>query len=271
MTWPLYQWYLGRFAIADGVSFALEPTAGALSGHTYTVPLTGRKYYLFGYTGESQQLAEQMQIGIRTIGGSPFPAATVTVSSTTGKMTIDTQYGSACTVHWTNASSLQTSLGFGTCTGASSYTAASVARYQWRPSEPLATYSCGDPLRWWNRHSRTIAFISPEGSISTTVRGALYDGEYSYELLPKADVVISEGVSGWEPLEQFFGDVVDAGEPIRCYPDRTLSDSAHVYEAQWVGPEEGIGGFDTFRFTSVDTWDALWNIKFKLAKYLAAS
>jgi len=271
MAWPLYQLYLGRWYQAAKVLY-IRPSAG---GDWEAVNLAAGKYYLVGTSAESgiesgtYRLAQYLEDQLNA--SAYLSDTTVTFSQSTGLFTIDFGSDGNTDIDWTSAPGLQAAMGYtGSQTSASSYVATNQARYQWRPSEPLSEYTCGDLLRWWNRKSRTIVHIANEGSASVTKRAMHYDGTYTYSLLPKADVVTIDGTTVWESLEQFFEDVANEGEPFRCYPDRTLSSATYVFEAILPGGENGVGGFDQFFKASIQGWDGLMDVTLSLRKYLAA-
>lgn len=254
------QEYLGRFYVGtDRDSFSIGGNA---------VTLTNGYYYLSGYTSEATaQLCEHMQAQIRALGGSPYPSATVTRSQSTGLITIATG-GAAATITWTD-SALQTLLGFtGTQSGSASYTSTYQPRFCWRPSDGLTEYPT-DLSRWWGEESKTIGTRAPSGATySVAAANLLYAGKYKYTLLPEAESIIVTGTSVWEPFQQFWEDVIHAGQPIRCYPDRTLNTSSDVKTARYCG--ERVGKFEDWAKRYLESYNGLWNITLELCKEVTA-
>lgn len=266
----MLQWYMGRFALS-AAEFSLTPSGG---GGPYTVSISAGDYYLRGYDSEATaQLCEHIQEQIRAAGGGAvFASATVTVSATTGCVTIDFARGSgSVTLTW-SGTELRDLLGFGGAglTGYDSYTAGNVARYQWRPSAAPDDYSAGDLKRWWHRVPRSTVYRSGDGSISRVNRTPLWDCEIAYQLLPTEDVMLEDGVGGYQPFEQFFADIIDGDDGcIRCYPDAT--DLATYYESVVVGEDGKVEPFPSFAKRYFNEYDGRWNVRLHFAKHIAAS
>ena len=220
MATVTYQEYHGRFAIGS--------SSNNFSVGANAVTLTSSYYYIAKYTGEStSQLCETMQAAIRAVSGTVSPNANVTYSMATGRITI--ALDSAQTITWTDAA-LQTILGFtGAQSGSATYTATYQPRYTWRPSRGLSSY----PLtleRLWDPQATSRFTRAKDGAVHSVAGHTIYAAELEYQALPAGDVVVG-AVQNYQSFEQFYLDVISAGQPMRVYPDR--SNAALQYGAVW--------------------------------------
>ena len=264
MSEPLQE-YLGRFNVTSDLD-NLSVGGNAISLATgYT--------YIRGYTSEStNRLIEDLQTKIRAIGSS-YSLSTVTYSTSTGKITIALiDSGSGATVadiSWTD-SDLQSLLGFtGSQTGASSYTATNQPRYVWRPSQGLADYPI-ELENWYSANSTSLSYTSESGACYALESETLYDGFYSYRLLPESEVK-SDSSTVWESFEQFWKDTFTGiPQPVRCYWDRTQNASSDVFECflSPVGDDAMVGKLTDYISRTMSNLDTLWNVNFSLRKYI---
>ena len=256
------QRYIGQFVLP---ATAVEFTVGG-SGVSLT---SGTTYYMSGYTSETaKQLVEHMQFQIRALG-APYASATVTQSTTTGKITIGALGGSTA-INWTDTD-LRDLLGFtANLSGASTYTGTNQARYCWFPTVGLSGYD-GDLTQWFAPRSTSIPYRSPGGVTGGVEGSVLYDGRFSYELLPIADV-ITTSTTVYQSLEKFYEDVVHRTLPIRAFPDRTLNASTSYKTSVWGAlDDESLGSFADFRERNIRIYNGLWDVEFILWKHIAAT
>ena len=255
------QQYLGRFYIG------VNRNAFSIGASVLTIPAGW--YYLCGYSGESApQLCETMQAQIRSIGAGQSEAV-VAFNTNIGRVGIFLETAAALTF---DDSELGALLGYSESAYGSAYTFVSEAqpRYVWRPTEGLVDYP-GDLATWWSKSSTTLGIRAPAGTTYTVKGNLLYDGAFSYELLPLADV-ISTSATEHVSFEQFWVDVIHEGQPIRCYHDRTLATAASIATGICLGggEEDGMGSFTKWARRHVSTWDGLWSIDFAMAKWVSA-
>jgi hypothetical protein len=262
-----YQQYFGQFTLDtdhNDIKLWLPGPADR------DVVLTVGDYYLAGYTGEATpQLLEHLQAQIRAADVT-LAAAEVSYSQSTGLVTIDFRAGVDIDISWTDAG-LQSMLGFtGVQTGAASYTGTFHPRYIWRPSRPLAEFP-GDLETWWGKRSTTIVRRSPGGvTVSNPGPAILYGGQYVYRQLTQHEAIASDD-SHWRALETFWTDVFDKGQPIRCYPDRTLNTVADIHAAIAHGGEEGsLGSFyEAVAQRRHARWNGRWDVTLDLWRYVS--
>lgn len=236
-------------------------------GGVSSVALTEGRYYMAGYTGESTlQLCEHMQTEIRAIG-APYGSTTVTLSSTTGLVTIAV-LGAVTAIDWTHTA-LRDLLGFtANLSGAASYTATNKARYCWFPSRGLVEYP-GDLTEWWAKRSTSYGYRSPDGVTYSTQGTLIKEGKFKYSHLPKADVIsVSDTV--WETFQEFWTDVIHAGEPFRCFPDRTLNGSGDIKVATFGSlDDDPVGSFTDYMDRNIRSYNGLWTVEMFLWEYLS--
>jgi len=256
-----YQQYFGRFTLdGDHDQFRLT-VAGPVH---FNLTLTRGDYFISGYAAEAvAQFCEHMQAVIRA-ADPMWAAATVIYTAATGLIRINFD-GVLTDITWTDAG-LQSMLGFsGVQTGGNNYVASFHPRYVWRPSRPLAEYP-GDLTAWWGRESTTIVRRSPTGvTVSNPGPSLLYGGRYVYRQLTTHEAIESSG-SNWRALETFWADVIDRGQAIRCYPDRTLNTVDDIRLAIARGNEEGsIGSFyDEIAKRRISRWNGRWDATLNL-------
>lgn len=254
-----YQQYLGRFWLAAStLDITSEPQITIPAGY----------YYTAGYTGETdRQLCEELQAQIRA--NTSYTSATVAYASSTGKITITIGTSVALTF---GSTGLRDALGFtGDSSAATSHTSDAVCRYVWRPSRAISD-SQTDPLNFWQTKSTTIMGMSRDGTPWSVAGVKLKQAEIVYKLLPQADAVASSDASYyWSDFESFFNDVIHEGQPIRCYPDRSLN-TATDYTTAVVQPEaESLGMFSDLCKKSIASFLGLWDVTLPLKQWFGTT
>ena len=252
------QRYLGLFSITDATK---DFMVGA-----FAASLTTGDYYMSG--AGSTQLVEHMQAVIRALnGGASFPTATVTQSTTTGKITITLD--SVVDLVWTDAG-LGTLLGFdGNKSGAGTYTGDYQARYCWFPSRGLSVHP-GSLSDWWTPVNTTKLHRSPTGQTYSRKGNLLYDGRFEYMHLAFSEVW-KNGSAWWGSFEAFFEDVIHEGSPMRCFPDRTADGNSTDYETGIWQPEEGkpVESMVSLVGRNIRDYNGYWRVELNLWKYVA--
>ena len=269
-----FQRYFGRFTIGtNNQDFTVTDSDNSVP---YAVQLTAGEYYLESYSGEgTNQLVEHTQAQIRDLGvkgAVDYGGATVTYNATTDRVTIDfdTLPAASVDITWTD-SDLKTLLGFtGAQTGADTYTAAQSPRYVWSPSKCPTDYPL-DLAQFWAPNSPTRAGRSKDGS-SWSVKGTavLYDAQISYELLDDSEVITPSTGTIYDDLQQFWVDVVHAGQPVRIYVDRSTSSAANTKTGLWVPGEddEPLGSFLQTVGRHIRNYNGLWDVDMRFEKYV---
>lgn len=253
-----YQQFLGRFAInTSNNNLTVDGTA---------LTLTSGNYYLAGYSGEStNQLCEHLQEQIRTVAGQS--TATVAYSGSTGQVTITLD--SAVTIEFDDAY-LAYILGFSSTTqsGADTYTSDQSCRYVWRPTIGASGHPV-NLINLWAPRSTTRVYRSPNGTTYSIEGNELNDALIEYSLLPDADVVTPTTGTVYRDLQQFFRDVVHAGQPIRVYPDRTANTSSS-YKTAILGrdDQEIVGSFQDYIARWGSDYNGLWDLSIPLMEHL---
>ncbi len=251
------QQYLGRFYInASNNSFTCDGDALAV---------TAGYFYTAGYTSEStDQLCEAVQVLIRTVSGQS--TATVTYSGTTGVVTI--ALDSAVTIVFTD-SGLAAYLGFSATTqsGADTYTSDQIPRGIWRPTNSAV----GHPNiieNFWIKRSSTRVMRSADGTTYSVIGNEFSDATIEYEALPEADVPTPSSGTIYRDFENWLSDIVHEGQPIRCYPDRTVNTSADYVTAVFGSDDmETIGSFTDFMNRFTEDYNGMWNVTLPLMEY----
>jgi hypothetical protein len=253
----VYQQYLGRFYINSSLdSLTVDGTA---------LTLTNGYYFTAGYTGESsEQLVEHLQTKIRTVAGQA--TATVTYSGSTGVVTISLD--SAVTITF-NDSGLAAYLGFSSAsqTGSDEYTSDQIPRGVWRPT--LGASSHPNIIEnFWAKRSSTRVIRSADGVTYNVVGNEFSDAVIEYAILPEADVVTPDTGTIYRDFENWLSDIVHEGQPIRCYPDRTVNTATDYVTAIFGDDDtEMIGSFADYfqRFRS--DYNGQWGVTLPLMEY----
>lgn len=253
-----YQQWLGRFAVgATNDSFSIGANA---------FTLTAGNYYLAGYTSEStNQLCEHITA---TIVGT-YANAAVTYSATTGLVTFKIANSGSYAITWTDTA-LQTLLGFtGTQSGAATYTATMEPQHVWRPNRGLAGRPVGE-ANFWAPRSTTIIGCSKDGSTYGVRGNLLYDAEIAYVMLAESRVTTPATTGTVTDLQSFYEDVVHQGQPIRIYPDRSLSASTSFVTALVsTGKEdEPVPAWSDFAARHIANYSGLWDVTLPLVKWV---
>lgn len=272
------QEYIGQIAITNSTK-----DLSVNNGTAYAVALTAGNYFAQGYSGESTaQLIEHLQVQIRAAhaafdtGGAN--ECTVSRSASTGLITIAFAAGGGnVSVTWTDAD-LGTLLGFtvGNLSGAYTYTASVTPKGVWRPSRPLSELP-GDETSWWGKRSTSRVTISLDGSTYGVEGDLLYDGVFKYESLADSET-IDTAARTWTTFESFWETVVHKVMPIRILPDRTSYTSTTYFtgimvqaDAETDGKSITVGHLEEYKNKTVTNYLGLWDVAFKLAKYVVAS
>ena len=248
--------FLGRFTInALSDSFSVGATAKTLTNRT--------TYYLTGYTGEATtQLCEAVQAKCVEEDAT----ATCVYSATTGRVTIT--FADTTAVTWTDAA-LGTILGYtGNLSGAASYVATNPPRYVWRPTRGglMPHYQSG--INFWDLASTSLVYRSPDGSSHGVQGSVIYDGTAEFRLLPVEDILTPITGTTYRDFQQFFQDVIHVTQPVRFYPDRSLSLSTSFVTALVGRPgDEAIGSLSKFMSRHISAFNGLWNIAIPMMKY----
>ena len=233
-----------------------------------TVTLTAGKYFMAGYTSETAaQLVEHITATMQADGN--FSSDECTYAASTGKVTF--QFDATTTVTFTDAA-LGVLLGFGsTQSGDNNYTGTTQARYVWRPQEQIAQYAL---LRStvFEPVSSSVVSVSPDGTTYSTAGSTRYeavDEPLSWEALPEADGPTPTTDTVYLDFEQFFEDVIAAGEQIRYYWDRdnnASGDFATVMATSGGGPGKPIGRLGQYLSRTSDAFDGLWDVSIPIVK-----
>ena len=227
---------------------------------------TAGHYYLAGYDlGVTDVgLVEHLEDVILATTGDPYPSATVVLSLTTGKVTID--FSTTGTLDWTDTA-LRDALGFtGNLAAASSYTGANVARHLWLPSREPADYPL-DRALVWDDESNTRTIRSSDGT-SFAVKGPGEAGraEIAYRYLTLAETVRTAD-PGPGTAEQLWRDTGAAGQPVRYLPDTGSYAATTDYVTGLWDMEDGEKSFTTFATRAVPGSAALWDVRVPLVEY----
>ena len=260
------QQLLGRFSIgADRADFAFDD----LVGNSRTATLTSGKYFIAGYTSESaEQLVEHIQTNMQAETG--FGAATCTYDAGTGLVTFEFAVNPT-TLTFTDAA-LGTLLGFtGVQSGAAQYVGTTQARHVWRPQEQITRYSL---LRatGYEPVSSSVVTVAPDGTSYSTAGSTRYeavDEPLLWNTLPEADGPTPTSGTIYLDFEQFFKDVVGAGEQIRYYHDRsnnTATDYVTILAVASEGPGKPIGRLSSFMARTDEAFDGLWDVTLPIVK-----
>lgn len=270
------QRFFGRHTIGTASKdFTLEDSSNTPT--TYPVALTAGDYFLEAYSGEgTNQLVEHMQAQIRALGvkgAVDYGSATVVYEPGTDRVTIDFQTDPVTVDITWDDSALQTILGFtGSQTGADAYLAAQSPRYVWSPAKAPAEFPL-DLTQFWAPRSSTIVGRSKDGTSHSLKMPVLYDAVLRYELLADTNVITPAAGTTYQDLQQFWVDVVHAGQPIRIYIDRDLSSAANTKTGLWTPDEEGepIGSFLQHVGRHIRNYNGLWDVDARLEKFIEAS
>lgn len=257
------QRFFGRFTIGtDSQDFTIDTTP---STGPFAVQLTANDYFLEAYTGEGvDQLVEHMEAQIQAADAA-FGAAAVSYDAATDRVSIN--LATAGTVTWDDTD-LRDLLGYtGNLSGGSAYPAPQSPRYVWSPSKAPARYPL-DLTQFWAPRSTTRVGRSKDGTSHSLPGPVLYDAELGYELLKDEGVITPASGTIYEDLQQFWTDVVHAGQPIRVYVDRDISSAANTKTGLWTPDDEGepIGSFLQHVGRHLRNYNGLWDVDCRLEK-----
>ena len=261
---------LGRFDV-DATNEQLTVDSGN------TVNLTQSAYFMSGYSGEGGQLVETLQAAIRASGPTDVSLSTVTLSLSTGFVTITLLDGgsSPVTADITfDDTPLGALLGFtGTQSGASAYTGTLQAQYCWFPTRPASDH----PVLIGNVYSprsNSRTFRALDGTVFSVVQSKLYDGEWRWSHIPKAIgpavASVGAGESGYNgTFEAFYLDVIHRGEQVRIVTDDSSYASTDDYRTVVIMDDEGgeIGPLvPDYMDRTISTLDTYWDVTIPVCK-----
>jgi len=227
---------------------------------------TAGSYWFAPYSGEGSTFLDHLQTVIRNDYGS----ATVTLSMSTGLVTID--LATTGTIVWDDTE-LRDLLGFtGNLSGASSYTGTYQPYYMWRPSRATGQkyphYFTDDEQGFWIPNSQTLINRSENGTVYTLQGQTTYSSQLSFEYLPAADV-ISPSTGRDYSFQKFWTDVCAAGQPFRVVFDRS-NYVASAYAQAVIAPSDGeyLGDFSSFSSRNIETFNDFWSVNVPLLKWV---
>ncbi len=158
-----------------------------------------------------------------TANGSLAGTYTLTLSATTGKVTISaTGIGGAgnFALNWTSTT-VRNVLGFtGNLSGAASYTGTEQAEYLWLPGVgrgPIVAADGSDGLPM----SDMIVTVSPSGHHTHMSGNVRYEDAFDIRYVLGNKVLLEYETTVNESFETFWTSTIHAGLPIRYYPDAT--------------------------------------------------
>ena len=255
---------IGRFDInVDNQSYDVDGNG---------INTTAGKYFVSGHTGEAatNNLLATMQAAIVALGAG-YTSVTCTLDLATGFVTIG-NFDANATVTWTDTN-LRDLLGFtATLSGATTYTGTKPARYLWRPNKGLSEYPVTlDAV--FAPESATMVGATRDGTIMTARQTTVYGGEYEWQLIQESDAIIPATGSINREFEQFFTDIIAAGERVRFVFDRTSYASTGDFVTVTIFPGDdpeptAIGPVQDYLTRAVDGNLALWDVRFYARKFV---
>ena len=264
------QEFLGRFyyaAASDGKDIVIDGT--------YDVNLNSGYRYITGYSGESSlQLCEHIETVIQAIGALGEGSMTVDYDFVDNRI----EFGWAGSHSMVICASLATILGMATSqSSAQSHAGTRQPRYVWIPDQG-ADYHDVDYNQFWSEESQTLMARSASGVTYSVAGTMLYSNELTYSLLPRAKVITPTTGTAYADFQQFYTDVLHAGQPVRVIKDTTsISEyqstnyvTAMVMERGGFGPSQ-LPSFNDFANRHIKNYQNLWDVKIPLVKHIEAS
>jgi len=256
---------IGRFDInTDNQSWTVDSNP---------LSTTAGKYFISGYTGESaaNNLVATMQVDMLAALAPSHTSATIALDLATGLITIG-GFDSSIAITWDDTN-LRDLLGYtGNLSGDTSYPATNPARYLWRPNKGLSDYPVTlDAV--FAPESATMVGATRDGTIMTARQTTVYGGEYEWQLIQESDAIIPATGSINREFEQFFTDIIAAGERVRFVFDRTSYASTGDFVTVTIFPGDdpeptAIGPVQDYLTRAVDGNLALWDVRFYARKFV---
>jgi len=247
-----YQQYLGRFYIAEQQIYVENNVP-----NTATITIPAGYYYITGYTSEStEQLCEKITSLLQAETG--FTSATCTFDASTGKVVINNPTVQI-SLTWINTE-IRDILGFsGNRSLSATQTANYGARYTWQPTLPPSDFPV-DLQQFWVTGSSSYTGRSKDGQSWALAGNTYRQAEIEYQLLPKEDVIRESSGAPYNVLEHFWQDVCHETQPIRIYPDKTLSASSDIRTGILYSEGEDLATFEEYIDRSVRFYQGLWDV-----------
>ena len=244
----------GRFYItASNDTYAIGADAfNVVSGY----------YYTSGYAGESeQQLCEKIQAQIRTIGTQT--SANVNYYAN-GRIVIALTAAANLVFYDTPLADI---MGMNTIyASAAKHQGYRKPQYTWRPSRSLSHY----PLSIntiWAPESTSIYGRSKDGSSWSVKGNLLHSGILRWTCLLEDEIITPRSGTNYAEYQQWWTNVIHAGQPFRIIPDRTAYAASNSYvEAMYAGEGESIGGFLDLVGRHIREWNGLWDVEIPIMK-----
>ena len=233
--------------------------SGPAAGETIT--LTNQNVYIKKSSGGTDQLIEDMTTKV-TAGDANYTGLAVTYSFATNKVTVSEDGTAASAITWTwTDTALRDLLGFtGNLTlDNDSTTATNECAFCWAPDRSLAFHPV-QLNQFWSRRSTSMGQKSNDGTIVSVEGQNLNVADVAYSHIAKARVIIPSSGSINTEFQQFYGDVIHLGMPIRLYPDKT--DSAVVKTLKVIDEDGLVPPLDDMISRNVQSFDNYWRVGF---------
>lgn len=248
-----YQEFIGRVTLPS-----YDLTVNSVPKST-----TAATYFMRGYDSEpTAQLMEHVEAIIQTEYGS----ATVTYSTTTGKVTI--AFGTTGSLSWDDTA-LRDLLGFDAdLTSVTGATAANPMQNIWRPSREVTRFPhYNDMSNLLVPESSTIINISENGTCYTLAGNLVYRVNLNFMYLDISDVITpTSGVD--RSFQNLWNNVFHEGQPVRYLPDRTAYTSSDYQELMVVPDGDKLGSFNRFRQRRITEVNNFWDINLDCYKFI---
>lgn len=244
----------GRWTVpATAVDFGMDD-------QTLTID-TGAVYIQRQDGDTSNQLCERVESAINAVAG--YTTSTCSYDAVAGVVTI--QLTKAANITWDDAD-LGLALGYQSAAleNAITHTADRTPRHVWRPARAMSRYPT-DATQLWTQKSSTVAGRSIDGTTYTVPGTSTDDAEVEFPLLKAAQVVTPAAGTSYNDFQQWFLDVIHAGELIRFVPDRTSTD---IYRTAIFGDEEDeeIGPLEDYISKRQTNNNVLWTVRVPMMK-----
>lgn len=202
------------------------PTGGWLISHQEFTPNAGPtsrtiaagNYYL-STTGTLDPLLTELDDQLELLGGGNY---TVTLSATTGKVTIAATGVVTFNITWTSTD-LRDALGFtGNLSGGLTYTGSNQARYLFLPDVTRNGSLLAPDGDEGAEEADLVTSMAPDGSmVSTQYRSRKFD-VLGWSKLGAAKTWVTFESTVNESLQKFWQDVNRSGRPFRYHKDRAV-------------------------------------------------